>query len=300
MNLPCLKDRVVYGLAFEGKLRFSSALTKNTVEEARLRHSLSPVATVALGRLLTAAALSIPWLAEREVLTFLMETRGALGRVVAQARGDFSVRGYVSNPNVETVLKDEGKFDIASVVSGGTLKVVRDLRLRYPMVSQVPIRSGEIAQDVAYYYTVSEQIPTAMALGVLVGRSGVMTSGGYAFQVIDRSLDEDKVEEMEKRIKGLKPVTSLLMEGVDPLEIVEEVLGRDLIDYGERTVRFECDCNREKAFESIIVLPLEEIEEMRDEGFGEVTCKWCSARYLFSRSDLEKAVEEKIGRGETV
>ncbi len=298
MRMNGSKDRLVYGLAYDGKMRFSCASTGSIVEEARLRHALSPMATVVLGRLLTGAVLAIPWLAEEEIITFSLETLGPLGRVVAQAKGDFTVRGYLSNPNVETKLKGERKFDVSSVVVGGTLRVIRDLRLKYPVVSQVPIQSGEIAQDIAYYYTVSEQIPTAMALGVLVGKSGTMVAGGYAIQVIDRSLEKEVITLLESRIESLNSVTSLLAEGMDPVEIVDEILKGEMVDYVEREVRFECDCNRDKAFESILVLPLEEIEEMRDEGFGEVTCKWCSARYIFSRSDLEEVIREKVRRGE--
>ncbi|MCD6449703.1 MAG: Hsp33 family molecular chaperone HslO, partial [Thermotogaceae bacterium] len=171
---------MVYGYAFDGKLRFSVARTKSLVEEARLRHNLSPIVTVALGRLLTGASLTTPWLAETEVITFAIESNGPIGRIVAQAR-NFTVRGYVSNPVVETVIKDR-KFDLSSVIGGGSLDIVRDLGLKTPYTSQVPLQTGEIAEDIAYYYAKSEQLPTAISLGVKIGKAGVIQAGGFALQ----------------------------------------------------------------------------------------------------------------------
>ena len=287
--------RIVHGHAFEGRLRFSAVNMKDVVEEARLRHSLSPVATAALGRALSAAALAIPWLAETETLTMDFDTLGPIGRIVAQSRGNFTVRGYVSNPSVEGSVKD-GKFEVSKIVVGGTLRVVRDLGLKTPYVSQVPIISGEIAQDIAYYYASSEQIPTAIVLGVLVGKKGVLEAGGYALQVLDRSIGEEKLEELEKRVREIGAITSHLRRGETIEDVLSLVLGEEFGDYSEGTVKFRCSCSREKAFQSLLVLRIEELEEMKEEGFAEVTCKWCGKRYIFDEDDLELAIMEKRGR----
>ncbi len=287
-------DRLIYGHAFDGKLRFSAASMKNTVEQARLRHTLSPIATAALGRALIGAALAIPWLAETEVLTIDIEAKGPIKRIVAQSRGNFTVRGYVSNPLVEDRVKD-GKFDVAAIVGGGVLRVVRDLGLKTPHTSQVPIRSGEIAQDLAYYYTVSEQLPTAMALGVLVGRSGVISAGGYALQVIDRSLSEDVLNELERRVTETGAVTKHLSEGETIVDVLYELLGNELGHYEENEVSYECQCTREKAKESLMVLNIQDLQEMIKEGEAEVTCKWCGKRYYFGEDEIREVLMGKMG-----
>ncbi len=287
--------RLVYGYAYGGKIRFSAVDSRDFVSEAMRRHELSPIATAALGRALTAAALATPWLAETETLTFDFETKGPIGRIVAQGRGNFTVRGYVSNPKVEGTVRN-GKFVISSIVGGGSLRVVRDLGLKTPFVSQVPIISGEIAQDIAYYYAKSEQIPTAIALGVLVSKKGVISAGGYAIQVIDKSISDEKLEEIERNVKDFGEMTKHLRNGEDLEEAIISLLGH-IGDYSETRVRYGCTCSREKAFESLLVLKLEELEEMREEGKAEVTCKWCGKRYLFDEDDLELAVMEKASRG---
>jgi molecular chaperone Hsp33 len=284
--------RIIYGHAFDGRLRFSAANMKDVIEEARLRHSLSPIAAATLGRALVGAALSIPWLAETETLTLDFETTGPIGRIVAQSKGNYTVRGYVSNPQVEGSVKD-GKFEISKIVVGGNLRVVRDLGLKTPFVSQVPIVSGEIAQDLAYYYVTSEQMPTAIALGVLVGKRGTIAAGGYALQVIDRSIDEEKLQEIEDKVKKLGGITFHLRKGETLEDVLHTVLGSEFGDYLSSEVRFECQCSREKAFQSLLVLDLNELKEMKKEGFAEVTCKWCGKRYIFDEDDLELALIEK-------
>ncbi len=280
-------DRIIFGYAFEGKLRFSAANMKWTVEEARLRHSLSPIATAALGRALIGSALAIPWLGETETLTIDIEANGDIKRIVAQSRGNFTVRGYVANPLVEGEVKD-GKFNIAGIVKGGMLRVVRDLGLKTPHTSQVPIKSGEIAQDLAYYYTVSEQLPTAIALGVLVGKDGVISAGGYALQIIEKNLDERVIRTLEENVSNLGSVTSHLSKGENIADILFHLLGDNFGDYTEHEIKYQCTCNREKARDSLMVLSIQDLQQMIEEGIAEVTCKWCGKRYYFEEDEIKE------------
>jgi len=284
-------DFIYYGTAFGTKIRFSAVITKNTVEEARRRHSLSPLACAVLGRALTGALLVSPWLAERETFTIDILGDGPVKRVVAQSFS-FKVRGYVGNPNVSLPLKEPRKFDVGKAVGRGTLRVIRDLGLRSPYISQIPIRSGEIAEDLAYYFNVSEQIPTAMALGVLVGTEGVRMAGGFALQILERDLDEKIVERLEKNVSKIESVTKFLSHH-SPLDILEEILGNDLVEYERKVVGFECNCTRERAYNALMVLSSGEIEDMLEEKKGEVVCKWCGKKYLFLEDDLKRALDEK-------
>ena len=283
---------IYYGTMYDHKIRFSAVKMNEVVEEARKRHGLSYLASVVLGRALVGAALVSPWLGEREVWTIFIEGDGPIRKVVAQSRSDFSVRGYVGNPKVELPLNERGKFDVSGAVGKGTLRVVRDLGLRTPFVSQVPLMSGEIAEDIAYYFLVSEQIPSAFLIGVLMGTEGVRVAGGIAIQILDRSVEEEKVLRIERNIKTLPQVTELFQES-DHLEILERVFGEPVGFVETGIVRFRCDCNREKAKEAILVLDLGEIEEMKREGKGEVTCVWCNTRYEISPEELSELIDLK-------
>ncbi|HIP92004.1 MAG TPA: Hsp33 family molecular chaperone HslO [Thermotoga sp.] len=284
-------DFIYYGTAFNAKIRFSAAITKNIVEEARRRHSLSPLTCAVLGRALTGAILASPWLAEKETFTIDILGNGPVKRVVAQSFS-FKVRGYVGNPGLSLPLKESGKFDVGKAVGKGILRIIRDLGLRNPYVSQVPIKSGEIAEDLAYYFNVSEQLPTAMALGVLVGTEGVRTAGGFAIQILEKDVDEKIVNKLEKNVKKIKSITIFLLKH-SPLDVLEEILGSDLVEYERKTIRFECNCTREKAYNALMVLSSGEIEDMIEEKKGEVVCKWCGKKYIFLENDLKKVLYEK-------
>ncbi|HOJ95023.1 MAG TPA: Hsp33 family molecular chaperone HslO, partial [Fervidobacterium nodosum] len=178
--------RLIYGTAYDGMIRFSLIDSKDIVSELRERHKLSYLPTVVLGRLTTAAGLVIPWLSEKETITFVISGNGPAGNVVSQSSAKGTVRGYITNKDFELEPNEIGKFDVKNAIGQGELTVVRDVGLRTPYVSKVPLISGEIAEDVAYYYTKSEQIPSAFALGVLMDQNGVLTSGGLAVQILDK------------------------------------------------------------------------------------------------------------------
>jgi molecular chaperone Hsp33 len=283
--------RLIYGTAYRGMIRFSITDSKDVVHELRERHKLSYLPTVVLGRLVTASILVIPWLGERETITFVISSTGPAGNVVAQSTWKGTVRGYITNTKFELEKNEFGKFDVKGAVGGGDLTVVRDVGLKTPLVSKVPIVSGEIAEDIAYYYTKSEQIPSAFALGVLMDKDGVAKAGGLAIQILDKSISEEIVSGIEKRLNGFA-ITSYLEE--KSLEdIAKYVLGTEELLVEEMNVVFKCLCSREDAFESLKVLDLSDLDEMLGEGKAEVTCKWCSTTYTFEPEEIKVVIEEK-------
>lgn len=283
--------RLIYGTAYRGMIRFSITDSKDVVHELRERHKLSYLPTVVLGRLVTASILVIPWLGERETITFVISSTGPAGNVVAQSTWEGTVRGYITNTKFELEKNEFGKFDVKGAIVGGDLTVVRDVGLKTPLVSKVPIVSGEIAEDIAYYYTKSEQIPSAFALGVLMDKDGVAKAGGLAIQILDKSISEEIVSGIEKRLNGFA-ITSYL--GEKSLEdIAKYVLGTEELLVEEMNVVFKCLCSRKKAFESLKVLDLSDLNEMLGEGKAEVTCKWCSTTYTFEPEEIKVVIEEK-------
>ncbi|MCD6552301.1 Hsp33 family molecular chaperone HslO [Thermotoga sp.] len=283
---------IYYGTIFDHKVRFSIVRMKEVVEEVRNRHNLSYLATVVLGRALIGAALMTPWLAEGERWTLDIEGDGPIRKVIAQSTNKFTVRGYVANPSVELPLKENRKFNVSGAIGRGALRVIRDLGLKTPFVSQVPLVSGEIAEDLAYYFTVSEQIPSAFSLGVLMDTRGVKIAGGFAVQILDRSLEKENVEMIENNIKNLPYVTKLFQE-TEPLDVLEMIFGEKVGFVETAEIRYRCDCNREKAKSALLVLDEKELEDMRKEGKGEVICKWCSTKYVFSEEELRELLKLK-------
>ncbi|MEN3041755.1 MAG: Hsp33 family molecular chaperone HslO [Fervidobacterium sp.] len=283
--------RLIFGTAYEGMLRLSAIDSRDIVDDLRNRHKLGYLPTVVLGRLVTASSLVIPWLSEKEVITFLISSTGPAGNVASQANAKGKVRGYISNTNFELEPNSLGKFDVKNAIGKGELTVVRDIGLRYPYVSKVPIISGEIAEDIAYYYTRSEQLPSAFALGVLMDKNGVVSAGGIAVQILDKNLSYSIVEKIEERLKDFS--VSSMMKNNSLEDIVRFVLNTDAILFEEMNVVFGCNCSRQKAFESLKVLDISDIYELIAEAKAEITCKWCGNQYVFEKDELQKIFEDK-------
>ncbi|MBO8160884.1 MAG: Hsp33 family molecular chaperone HslO [Thermosipho sp. (in: Bacteria)] len=282
-----------HGISYNALVRFSVIDSTEIVEEARKKHDLSPLPAVALGRLLTGAALMTPWLSEKERLTYIIEGKGALKHIAAQAKFDGSVRGYVTPKILDFPLNNLGKFDLKGAIGGGTLRVVRDLGLKTPYVTPIPLQSGEIAEDLTYYFTVSEQIPSAIALGVLVDKNGIKKAGGIIIQILDKGLDPKIISELEKKFKEITPITDFLSKN-KPLDAVNHIFGNAVEEILEKEIKFKCDCSREKAYESLKVLTKEDIDYLLNEEKAEVECKWCGTKYYFSSEELKRIKKEKL------
>lgn len=283
--------RMLYGTAYNGFVRFSIIDSKDIVEEVRSRHFLSYLPTVVLGRLITASSLLIPWLSEKETITFIITSDGPAESVVAQSTSSGTVRGYIRNTNFELEPNSFGKFDVKKAIGNGELTVVRDAGLKVPYVSKVPIISGEIAEDVAYYYTKSEQIPTAFALGVLMNSQGILKAGGLTIQILSNKLSESIIQEIEDRLKNFS-ITSE-MKNMNLEGIAKYILGDENMIFEEMNVEFRCNCNRQRALEALKLLDFEELLEMKKEGKAEIVCKWCNTQYTFDALEIQSAINEK-------
>ncbi|HCF37564.1 MAG TPA: Hsp33 family molecular chaperone HslO [Thermosipho africanus] len=280
------------GIAYKALVRFSVIDSTQIVRAATEKHGLSPISAVALGRLLTGAALMIPWLSEKETLTYIIEGSNQIKYIASQAKSDGTVRGYVIPKIVETMTNELGKFDLKKAIGRGTLKVVRDLNLKTPYVTPVELVSGEIAEDLAHYFAVSEQLPTAIALGVLVDKNGIKKAGGIVIQILDKNLPESDILEIEKKFKEITPISNFL-ENNTVEDVVKHIFGDKIEKIEEREVEFKCNCSYQKAVESLKLLKVDELKEMLNEGKAEVECKWCSTKYYIEKEDIEKILEEK-------
>ena len=295
--------RILRGLAGEGQLRVVAADTGDVVEEARRRHGLSPTATAALGRALTGALLLAQLLLKtpRERLTLRIEGTGPLGGLLAEADAFGQVRGYVKNPQAEVPLREDGKLNVGELLGAGVLRVDRSLPNGEVYTSTVPLVSGEIAEDLAHYLWQSEQIPSAILLGVRVkGEGEVEVAGGVAIQVMPDT-PEEVLSRLEGNLSGIKGITPLLQEGLEAaLERLLSGLGfarTDLRPLGyplnEIPARFQCRCSREKALEALVFFTPEEREDMIvKDGGAEVVCHWCGEVYRFSPEEIRSLVAE--------
>jgi len=298
--------RLVRGLAADGQLRVIAADTTDVVEEARRRHGTSPTATAALGRVLTGAALLAFLLSKspRERVTLILDGDGPLGGVVAEAGVDGAVRGYVKNPEAEAPLREDGKLNVGALVGAGELRVVRTLASGEQFDSSVPLVSGEVAEDLAHYLWQSEQIPSAVLLGVRVAPGGhVEAAGGLVIQVLPDA-DEEAIARLERNLAGIRGFTDLLVQhGLEgAVERVLEGLGLEWTDLkalgfaeGSVPLAFRCRCSRDKALDTLAFFGPEEREAMiRDDGGAEVVCRWCGEVYRFEPEELRSLDADEV------
>ena len=221
-----MSDRIIRALAYSGKVNIKCIDTTNLVEEARKTHDLSPLATAALGRLLTMGCLMGSDIKEKDdTITLQIKSDGPIGQMNVVVDSKLNAKGYVQNPSVDLPLRADGKLDVGSAVGkNGMLYIIKDIGLKEPYVGLTPLVSGEIAEDFTSYYAKSEQIPTAIALGVLVNKDGVVSAGGYKVQVMPDATDED-IAKLEEAVRSIKPISKLLEEKKSLEEIAEKVCG---------------------------------------------------------------------------
>lgn len=289
-------DKLVRGISMDGAIRVFGAVTTDLVNEAQRIHHSYPVATAALGRLLTGAAVmgAAGLKNEDDSITLQIKGDGPLGNIVAVTDSRAHVRGYVSNPFVDRPLNSKGKLDVGGAVGKGSLGVVRDLGLREPYIGQVPLVSGEIAEDLTYYYAKSEQIPSCIALGVLVDTdNSVLAAGGFMIQMMPGSTDE-MAERLEKILDEIPPVTTMIHDGMTAEDILFRVTeGFDIImenDFLEP--KYECKCSKERMEKALISIGKDELRSIIDEqGEAELTCHFCDNKYLFGREELEELLK---------
>lgn len=294
-----MNDYMVSALAADGQIRAFAATTKNLAETARQKHNTSPVATAALGRLLTAGAMMGSMMkGEDDVLTLRVDGDGPIGGIVVTADSHGRVKGYVKEPNVLLHANQQGKLDVAGAVGAGTLTVIRDIGLKEPYSGQIQLVSGELAEDLTYYYAVSEQTPSSVGLGVLMNRENtVRQAGGFIIQLMPGA-EEACIDRLEQNLKDVKSVTGMLDAGMLPEEILNQLLGNlGLEQTDRRELEFFCNCSRERVCAAISGVGFQALSEMIQENKDiEVNCHFCNTSYTFTPEQLKEIVKEKMQR----
>lgn len=260
-------------------------------------HCTSAVVTAALGRLMIAASMmGVMMKNDSDSVTLRLAGDGPTGALIAVSDSHGNPRGYVQNPVVELPLNAHGKLDVSGAVGKkGMLSVIKDVGYDEPVCGSVPIVSGEIAEDITYYYANSEQVPTVCALGVLVNPDlTVKAAGGYLIQLLPGA-DEDAIVRLEQNLKGILPVSTMIDEGMTPLQIGERLLTGfepDVLD--GHTVQYQCDCSRDRVTRALLSIGQEELRRLADEQEKtEVSCHFCSSKYRFSKEELYRMADQK-------
>lgn len=296
MNVISMKrDHVVRATAANGTIRAFAVYSRSLVEDARAMHGLSRTATAALGRTLTAAVMMGTMMkGDKDALSIVFNGDGSLGNITATAKSDGSVKGYVGNPQASLPSKVGEKLRVGEVVGKGTLRIIYDLAMREPYSGVVEIQSGEIADDIAYYLTSSDQIPSAVSLGVLLNEdSTVREAGAFIVQLMDGATDETAAL-LEERVAALPSMTTMLTEGETPESILERLLGdMDLQVLEDKPVEFRCDCTRERTLKLLSLVSKDELQSMVDEGEDvEMVCAFCNSKYLYTPEEIAGLVED--------
>lgn len=289
------RDTMIRATAANAQIRAFAVSSRDLVETARVAHDLSPIATAALGRTMSGALMMADMLkGPADLLTIQIDGDGPLGRIIVTADNRGGVKGYVQNNKVELPPNAQGHLNVGAAVGKGTLTVIRDLGLKDPYVGQTPLQTGEIAEDLTYYYAASEQVPSAVGLGVLVNRrEGGRTrqAGGFIVQLMPYA-EEETIGKLEENLRGIPSVTQMLEGSCTPQEMLETVLeGLDPIVTSTMPVEFRCNCSRKRYSRALVLLGRGEVQKMVDDGEPiEIVCQFCGKKYNFSLEDLREVL----------
>ena len=288
-------DYIIRATAADSQVRAFAAVTKETVETARKDHNTSPVATAALGRLLTAGAMmGVMMKGEKDILTLQVKADGPLNGITVTADSQGRVKGYVGNPEVLLPANEKGKLDVSGAVGNGFLNVIKDMGLKEPYSGQVDLQTGEIAEDLTYYFAVSEQVPSAVGLGVLMNKDNtVREAGGFIVQVMPFA-EEKTIAKLEENIQKIQSVTTLLEQGHTPESLLEAVFeGLDLEIMDKVPTEFYCNCSKERVEKALISIGRKDLNEMVQEGKEiELNCHFCNTNYVFSVEELKEILRK--------
>ncbi|MCB5385482.1 Hsp33 family molecular chaperone HslO [Blautia glucerasea] len=286
-----MNDYIIRATAANDQIRAFAAVTTQMVETAREHHNTSPVATAALGRLLTAGAMMGSMMkGEKDVLTLQIKAGGPLQGLTVTADSQGNVKGYVGNPDVCIPANSKGKLDVAGAVGPGFLTVIKDMGLKEPYSGQVMLQTCEIAEDLTYYFATSEQVPSAVGLGVLMNKNNtVRQAGGFIVQLMPFA-EEEVISRLEQNVQKISSVTNLLEEGHTPESLLEKVLEGFDMQINEKTdTRFHCNCSKERVEKALISIGRKELNEMIQEGKPiEMNCHFCNTNYNFTVEELKE------------
>lgn len=286
-----MSDYIIRATAAEGQIRAFAATTRELTEFARQAHNTSPVATAALGRLLTAGTMmGVMMKGADDILTIKIEGDGPIGglTVTADSKGD--VKGYAYNPEVMLPPNEKGKLDVGGALGIGVLSVIKDIGLKEPYVGQTILVTSEIAEDLTYYFATSEQTPSSVALGVLMNKDNtVRQAGGFIIQLMPDA-SEETISALEKRLAKVSSVTAMLDSGKTPEDILQELLGdMELAVLDRLAVSFKCGCSKERFARGIASIKKSDIQEMIDAGENiETCCQFCNSKYVFTPDELKE------------
>lgn len=285
-----MKDYIIRATAGEGSVRVFVATTKEMVNRAFEIHKTSPVVTAAMGRLLTGASMMGCMLKnDTDMVTISIKGDGPIGGMVVTTDNKSRIKGYVNNPSVDVPLKENGKLDVSGAVGFGTMTITKDLGLKEAVSGQIPIVSGEIAEDFTYYFAKSEQTPSSVALGVLIDRDyTVKQAGGFIIQMMPDA-KEEMISYLEERLSTLLPMTSMLEEGNTPEDILKILFGENEVKiYDKLPLEYYCNCSREKTQKALISVGLTELRNILEEDKGaNLHCHFCNGDYYFDENDIK-------------
>ncbi len=290
-----MTDYIVRATAADNQIRAFAATTRELTEHARSIHNTSPIATAALGRLLTAGAMMGSMMkGTNDLLTLQIKSEGPIEGLTVTADSEANVKGYVYNPSVMLPPSPLGKLDVGGALGAGILSVIKDMGLKDPYVGQTELVSGEIAEDITYYYAVSEQVPSSVALGVLMNKENtVKHAGGFIIQLMPFA-DEEVIARLEKKIGEISAITQLLDADMTPEMILEHILGDfnlEILDTIPTT--YTCNCSKERVEKAIISIGRKDIQEMiEDKEPIEVNCHFCNTHYVFTTEELQSLLEK--------
>ena len=283
-------DYIVRAVAADKQIRAFAITSREMVETARQHHNTSPVATAALGRLLTGGAMmGVMMKGEKDMLTLMMKGDGPINGVTVTADSKGNVKGYVGNPNVLIPANYAGKLDGGAAIGYGTLTVIKDMGLKEPYVSQVPLGTSEVAEDLTYYFASSEQVPSAVRLGVLMSKDNtVKQAGGFIVQLMPFA-DEEVINKLEERVNNISSVTEMLEKGMTPEDILKEVMGDMDVEFTDKIeTGFVCNCGKEKIAKALAGISKKDMDEIINDGKEiEVKCDFCNTTYKFSVEELQ-------------
>lgn len=288
-----MKDYIVRATAADSQIRAFAATTRETVETARQKHNTSPVVSAALGRLLTAGAMMGSMLkGEKDILTLQVKGNGPMKGMIVTADSQANVKGYAMEPQVILPANAKGKLDVAGAVGEGFLNVIKDMGLKEPYMGQTALQTGEIAEDLTYYFATSEQVPSSVGLGVLMDRNNtVRQAGGFIIQLMPFA-QEEVISRLEANLLKVSSVTALLEEGNSPEQILELLLGDMGLEILDTIpTQFYCNCDKKRVEKAIVSIGRKDIQEMIEEGKDiEVNCHFCNTSYTFGIDELKDII----------
>ena len=289
-------DYIVRATAANNQIRAFAINARDLVETARKHHNTSPVATAALGRLMSGGAMmGVMMKGEKDILTLMMKGDGPIRGVTVTADAKGNVKGYVGNPNVLIPANYAGKLDVGAAIGYGTLTVIKDMGLKEPYSSQTPLGTSEVAEDLTYYFAASEQVPSAVGLGVLMSKDNtVKQAGGFIVQLMPFA-EEETINQLEQNVNRITSVTDMLEQGMSPEDILEEIMGDMEVVVTDRIpTRFQCNCSKEKILKVLSGLSHEDLDDMiQSEKEIEVRCDFCNTSYHFSIQEIKKLRESQ-------